>query len=126
MFDWESQAKQYARQGEPGIHLEKHNVRTANTLSVVDCLLSRDKQGHLVGILNHYNEDNPWERPGAMNVWVEPSHRRQGIATDLLRQANELWHLTNEHLSYTPDGDAWIQGLVDKGKIDPERTRSLE
>jgi GNAT superfamily N-acetyltransferase len=121
-YDWGHEACQYAHYGTPGIHLETH----AFMQSVVDCLLYRDEAGLLIGILNHYNENNPYEGPGAMNVWVKPENQRQGIATELLRRANELWTLSNEHLKYTPDGDAWIESLVQQGKIDPERTRSLE
>jgi hypothetical protein len=121
-YDWEHEACQYAHTGTPGIHLEQHSYYQ----SVVDCLLYRDAQGLLVGILNHYNEGNPFEHAGALNVWVKPGNTRQGIATELLREANKHWTLTNEHLSYTPEGDAWIESLVQQGKIDPERTRSLE
>jgi hypothetical protein len=121
-YSWDHEACQYAPIGVPGIHLETH----AFMASVVDCLLYRDSGGRLIGILNHYNENNPLEKPNAMNVWVKPENQRRGIATELLREANKLWTLTNEHLRYTVEGDAWIASLVAQGKIDQQRTRSLE
>jgi GNAT superfamily N-acetyltransferase len=121
-YDWEHEACQYVHHGTPGIHLEQHDFAG----SVVDCLLYRDSEGLLVGILNHFNEGNPLEKPGAINLWVKPDHQRQGIATALLRDAWHRWTLTNEPLTYTPEGDAWVRGMIAKGQVDPGRTKALD
>jgi GNAT superfamily N-acetyltransferase len=124
-YGWASQARQYAPTGEPGIHLEQHDVPGVRGPTVVDCLLYRDDDGQLLGIFNHYNENNLWQKPGSCNLWVHPDHQRKGIATDLLREADKLWELADQE-NYTPEGNAWIEGLVKKGKIDPTRTGSIE
>lgn len=120
-FSWESQAVQYAPKGEPGIHLEQHTVGK----TIIDCLLCRDQDGLLIGILNHYNEGSPLEKAGACNLWIKPECRRQGIAAVLLRDAWHRWSLDYEQQTWTPEGHAWLDGLVNKGKIDSEYTESL-
>lgn len=121
IFSWESQAEQYPEKGEPGI--EHTTVRCG--ISVVDCLLYRDESGCLVGILNHYNEFNPWEKPGSCNVWVHPDHQRRGVASALLRDAYHRWPLKNEDQEWSREGHAWITGLIDKGRVDPTITHSV-
>jgi GNAT superfamily N-acetyltransferase len=124
-FDWESQACQYPPTGEPGISLISPTLVIGGSTTVVDCLLYRDEDGSLVGIFNHYNAGNPLQAEGSANLWVRPDRQRQGIATALLRRADELWDLFDQ-ASYTPEGNAWIEGLVRQGKIDKARTGSLE
>lgn len=123
--DWDSQAYQYPPTGEPGISLMSPTLNIQGHLTVIDCLLYRDEDGSLLGIFNHYNDNNPLQPPGSANLWVRPDKQRQGIATALLRRADELWDLYDQS-SYTETGNAWIKGLVTKGKIDPSRTGSLE
>jgi GNAT superfamily N-acetyltransferase len=122
---WRSQACQYAPTGDPGITLEHYNICIQGSYTMVDCLLYRDTDGTLIGIWNHYNENNPFQAPGSCNLWVRPDKQRQGIGTELLRRADELWDLADQ-ATYTADGNAWIEGLVHKGKIDTTRTGSLE
>src|ERR1700722_12827312 len=56
MLSWESQAPQYPASGPPGISYFRGEV--SDTL-FVNCLLYRDENGELVGILNHYPTDMP-------------------------------------------------------------------
>ncbi len=120
-LSWESQSTQYAPTGKPGIHLEQHTV--GNT--VIDCLLFRNEDGELVGILNHYNENNHWQKPGSCNLWVHPDHQRQGIASALLRDAWHRWQLSYEHQNWSEEGNAWIGGLVERGKADLSESKPL-
>lgn len=123
--DWNSQACQYPPTGEPGITLISPTITIYGHDTVVDCLLYRDDDGQLIGIWNHYHENNPEQEPNTNNLWVHPAHQRQGIATALLRRADELWDLYDQ-ADYTKEGNAWIEGLIAKGSIDPTRTGSAE
>lgn len=131
MLSWESQKKQYPKTGEPGIHLERHQITGSyhgnpSYASVIDCLLCRDEDGQLVGILNHYNKGNPYQVPGSVNIWVKPSHQRQGIASVLLRDAWHRWELRYEDQEWTGDGHDWLAGLEGKGKINIADQKSLD
>lgn len=119
---WDSWAGRYPLKGEPGITYEQH----AHNATVTDCLFYRDESGELLGLFWHYNPGNLWERPGSCNLLVEPSHVRQGIGSALLREAWHRWPLTYDPQHWTIDGKAWLQGLIDRGKIDPDLTHSLD
>jgi GNAT superfamily N-acetyltransferase len=85
MFSWESQVAQYPPTGPPGISYFRGNLTDE---LFVDCLLSRDENGELVGILNHYpNDIPPHEQRGGRNIWVHPDRRGQGIGTALTLEA---------------------------------------
>lgn len=128
-FSWESQAQQYAPTGPPGIHLEQHMVTLSGEevfnvpvdmlgpgISVIDCLLHRDDDGQLVGILNHYDGKNPLEEKDAVNVWVRPDRQRNGIATALLTEAMRRWPgVMLEKQRYTPEGVLFLRGFLHKG-----------
>lgn len=104
-YSWASQAKQYAETGTPGLTLEQHMVdlKTGDEvfgvsaelagpgISVVDCLLLRDRGGSLVAILNHYDGKNPLEAADAVNLWVRPDRQREGIGKMMVREAMKMW-----------------------------------
>lgn len=104
-YSWESQAKQYAESGAPGLTLEQHMVDTETgdevfdvpaelagpNISVVDCLLYRDELGSLVAILNHYDGKIPMEAADAVNLWVRPDRQREGIGKMMAREAMSMW-----------------------------------
>ena len=134
-FSWRSQAQQYDEQGQRGIQLESHWVEGSierfpdqepggaeylNSLpnvSRVDCLLYRDNDGTLSGILNHYDGKNPLEKLDAVNIWVRPDRQRQGIATVLLRDAKRRWPgVTAEKQRYTQDGIKLLAALIKRGE----------
>lgn len=122
---WESQVRQYAPTGEPGItHMAPTTVVDGQT-TVVDCLLYRSPTGELLGIFNHYNANNPRQPDGSCNLWVHPDHQRQGIASALLREAYHRWPLKEADQVWSTHGQSWIQGLVTKGKVDPTIHHSL-
>lgn len=125
VVSWESQVWQYPRTGEPGITHIAPEITVDGSTTVVDCLLYRGPDGDLRGIFNHYNEHNPRQPAGSCNLWVHPAHQRQGIASALLREAWHRWHLKVDDQVWSEHGDAWIKGLVQRGKIDPDITHSL-
>jgi hypothetical protein len=131
-YTWESQAEQYAQTGPPGRRLEYHWVDLESGDEVfpaasalgpdvagatrIDCLLHRDEDGLLDGILNHYDGRNPVEGKDAINVWVRADRQRQGIATGLVRHAMSLWPgITYDKQRYTTDGIGLLQALIDRG-----------
>ena len=111
---WGSQAAQYPRTGPPGISYFRGRVTDDY---FVDCLLYRDENGELVGILNHYPEDfPPYERKGNQNIWVRPDRRRQGIGIQLGLESLRRWEpLTPEDLHYTRAGLEWVTAVGTKG-----------
>lgn len=118
VFTWQSQVDQYAATGEPGVTYEVNHIngitgeaadgtRVANP--PVDCLLWRDAAGTLRGILNHYPVAILlYEDAGNVNLWVDPSCQRQGIATALLDAAMARWPIDLDQQAYTPAGEAFI------------------
>ena len=137
-FSWASQAAQYAASGPAGISLESHwidgnqEVFPADTaggakhlnslphVARIDCLLHREPDGTLSGILNHYDGKNPLEELHAVNIWVRPDRQRQGIATALWKDAVRRWpEVTYDKQRYTESGLKWLMGLIEKGEILP-------
>ena len=85
----------------------------------VDCLLwyGRDKRLH--GVLNYYGEEFDYpgslERPGNVNVFVDPAWRGKGIATALCDEALRRWpHLRPEQQTYSIDGVQFIDRYLGK------------
>lgn len=128
-YSWDSQVRQYAKYGQAGIGFEQHMVNCTTgeevfdiapvlagpDITVIDCLLHRDADGRLDGILNHYDGKNPLEDKDAVNVWVRPDSQRQGIATLLVQEARRRWPtVTLEKQRYTPEGVRWLQGFLRK------------
>jgi len=99
---WETQVNQYPRRGPAGINYVRGRIDASYH---VDCLLCRDEQGDLIGILNRYPADYPpYERAGNVNIWVRPDRRRRGIARALILEALDRWELRWEHQRLTPSG----------------------
>lgn len=133
-YSWESQAKQYAESGEPGLTLEQHMVEVGTGIevfdvpadlagpgvSVVDCLLLRDEVGSLIAILNHYDGKNPLEAVDAVNLWVRPDRQCQGIGKMMVREAMQRWPgIRLEKQRYTRMGMCLLISLIrQERKID--------
>lgn len=130
-FDWTSQANQYPEKGEPGIRLERRCVDVDTgaevvvvdpalagpRITVTDCLLYRDEDGTLVGILNHYDGRGPLERKGGINIWVRPDRQRRGIGTALVLEALRRWDdMLPENQRYTEAGVAFLKSLIRRGE----------
>lgn len=128
-YTWESQACQYPPTGDPGITLLNVTLNKGKSgETVVACLLSRDGDGKLIGILNRYYENNPHQAPNTGNLWVNPNNQHQGVATGLLKEAARLWfgEGTLDEQTFTREGWSWVESLMRKGVINPERTHFVE
>lgn len=129
-FSWESQAVQYAVDGEPGIALESHYIDLDSGVEIlphmlieldnvtkIDCLLHRDKRGILDGILNHYDGKCELEVKDAVNIWVRADAQRQGIATALIIDALERWPgIADAPQRFTPEGIGLVQTLLSRAR----------
>jgi GNAT superfamily N-acetyltransferase len=127
VFDWASQVCQYDRRGEPGFTEEVHPLNGAT----VHCLLWRDQDGLLRGILNYYPDDVPGERithrgvtfrmggekAGNANIWVDPNHRGKGIGTMLAREAIARYRIDITQQRFTAAGAALAEKLMREGVL---------
>lgn len=104
-FGFDSQAVQFPEKGEPGVSYSKE---TAGGGTQVDCLLWRDDNGTLRGILYHYPQGTPWEDPGSVNLIVDDSYRKRGIATTLMDEAVKRFKVNLKKQTYTDDGYKFI------------------
>jgi GNAT superfamily N-acetyltransferase len=117
-FTWESQACQYAESGPPGPNHEQHAtaengdevaVGDPRAVMLIDCLLMRDTDGALIGILNHYTGENEYEKTGNVNMWVRPDRQRRGIGTYLWGEAQARWNADWQQQRYTEEGFQWLR-----------------
>jgi len=106
-FPWESQVVQYQQEDDPGIHYFGGETPDG----IVDCLLFYNEDRRLVGILNHYGfyESSGLEKPGNINIFVDPAQRKKGIATALLDESRKRWLFDIEEQTYTLEGAAFIK-----------------
>ena len=109
-WPWESQVWQYPQEGKPGIRYYRGDIPDSDYF--VDCLLFYGKDGRLHGILNYYDDqfDHPesLERPGNVNVFVDPKCRRQGIGSALLDEAVKRWGVDLTAQAYSVEGMGFI------------------
>lgn len=115
-LSWENQVRQYPQRGEPGLGYFAGDVSEHYPgLPPVDCLLWRDDDGWLRGILNHYPVDYPpWEEAGKVNVFVDPARRHMGIATILAREAWSRWDVTLGAQDFTDEGAGLARSLHER------------
>lgn len=115
LLSWESQVVQYPATGEPGIGY----FAGETSLGVVDCLLWRDEKGRVRGILNRYGIDfPPYEKAGNVNIWIRPSHQRQGIGRALIEEAIRRWGPINyEQQQFTEAGAAFARQLLAEREV---------
>lgn len=124
---WDQQAVQFPSQGEPGITYEQRVIGPPGSETVVDCLLYRDDDGILIGILAHYNEGNPFQEPDTVNLLVKPDQQRKGVGKSLAREACTRWpqilQVKGTQIQYwTSDSLGWAEALVAKGEMNETRT----
>ncbi len=107
LFSWEGQECQYEKTGPPGMSLFVPEDWVA-------CLLYRDETGKLLGILNYYTRETPFEQRGNVNIWIHPEHQRQGIGTALLAEASRRWEIDFLQQRYSPAGLSLVRKFVER------------
>lgn len=112
------QAKQYPKDGPPGISYFKGVVDESTW---VDCLLYRDDSGKLIGILNHYpfalvDPDDPRikEKRGNFNIFIDPKHKGKGIGTKLVDEAVSRYNVDLRRQRYSEEGANFINNYIRK------------
>jgi GNAT superfamily N-acetyltransferase len=118
MADWVRVAAEYPKIGPAGISYFRGVRKDGHQ---VNCLLYREEDGELTGVLTHHPTTIPnLERRGQGNLWVHPEHRRQGIARKLLLElVRRDWPTDHEQVRTTPEGAALLVGLIDELRPDP-------
>lgn len=112
---WTEQTAQYPEKGPPGISYFKGDMGGGE---YVDCLLHRDEDGYLNGVLNHYPFDfPPHEQKGNVNVMVPTDARNQGIGTALIAEADRRWDIDWDQQTYTQSGLILVQKFYKKGSL---------
>jgi GNAT superfamily N-acetyltransferase len=107
-FGWETQVSQYPTHGSPGISYFRGDLGD----KWVDCLLHRDDNGELAGILNYYSVDLPPENAGNFTLMVRPDAQRTGVATGLLREAFARWDIDPREQTYTQEGVEFMKKFL--------------
>jgi GNAT superfamily N-acetyltransferase len=120
-FSWASQARQYPALGPVGVGYFAGDVSELfGPGARVDCLLHRDRDGALTGLLNFYPIDMPpFEQAGNLLVMVRPDRRRQGVATTLLAVALRRWPIDLHAQRFTPGGAALVAAYLDRASGQP-------
>ena len=118
VYSFRSQVVQYPADGPPGISYFKGVVDESTW---VDCLLYRDSDGKIIGILNHYpfstkDPDDPriGERKGNINIFVDPKRKREGIATKLVNEATVRYNVDLRKQRYSDEGAKFINKYIRK------------
>lgn len=105
-MSFNSQKNQYPDHGPTGISYYPGYLNDPGD-HVVDCLLYRNEDGKLIGILNHFGFDlPPYQKKGDVLVMVDPKHQRKGIGTALLREAGKLYDIDLSTQKFTKEGAA--------------------
>lgn len=75
--------------------------------------LAATSGGRLVGAITWFEKPGDWSNGSVDGLWVHPSHRRQGIATELLRRAREINPEVDPTATpwFTDDGKAFVNSL---------------
>lgn len=112
-FSFESQVKQYPLEGEPNTIELYLGVQEGFDVPI-NCLLFRDEVGEVRGILNHYPIDYPpFERAGNVNVFVDPTFRRRGVAIRLIQEAEDRFGpLDLEQQRLTREGYELVKSII--------------
>ena len=116
-LSWTSQVIQYADAPRPVDVPNVTHYAGQTSRGVVQCLLwwSETKGGRpmITGILNYYPHDMPpYEEAGNVNIWVRPSHQRQGIGTALYLLADSIYGPINlDQQRFTDSGAALANSL---------------
>ena len=120
ILSFRSQVSQYPKNGEPGIsYFKGEDDYLRGKGWWVDALLYRDKDGKILGILNHYPQNMPAEEPGGpsekrgnVNIFIDPQSKRSGIASELLKEAVSRYKVDLNKQRYSKEGAAFVNSFV--------------
>jgi hypothetical protein len=122
-WPFNGQASQFDKKGPPGLsYFRGEGGDALKKGQWVDCLLWRDDNGILKGIVYHYPQDLSLEKKGNMNVFISPDSKRQGIASILVAEAIERYNVDLRRQRYSEEGAAFINNFV---RNLPENTNSV-
>jgi ADP-ribose pyrophosphatase YjhB (NUDIX family)/predicted ABC-type ATPase/transposase len=120
ILSFRSQVSQYPESGPSGVSYfrgEDDELRKKGWW--VDALLYRDKNGKILGILNHYPQNMPAEQPGGpsekkgnVNIFIDPKSKRSGIASELLKEAVSRYKVDLNKQRYSKEGAAFVNSFV--------------
>jgi ribosomal protein S18 acetylase RimI-like enzyme len=114
---WETMQALCASTGPPGISHWSKTIKAGETTLHGHVLEYRDQQGRLVGGLQLHimQMGRETSTPTVHSVVVDPGFRRQGIATQLAREALRRWpDLDLFTQQYTEDGAAFVNRFLEK------------
>jgi len=94
---------EYEGKGVPG-GISHRYLEVGNGKIPVNYLLHHGDDGRINGILSHFPEGTPFEKPGSITVTVHPHHRDKGVGSALIRAAQDKFGIDLEQQEYTPLG----------------------
>lgn len=100
---WYNEPVEYEGKGVPG-GISHRYLEVGNGKIPVNYLLHHGDDGRINGILSHFPEGSPFEKPGSITVTVHPSHRDKGIGSKLVNTAVDKFGVDLEQQQYTPLG----------------------
>ena len=112
-WPFNGQASQFDKKGPPGLsYFRGEGGDSLKKGQWVDCLLWRDDNGILKGIVYHYPQNMALEKKGNMNVFISPDSKRQGIASILVAEAIKRYNVDLRRQRYSEEGAAFINNFV--------------
>lgn len=103
---WYSTPIEYEGKGVPGIGYQRKvlNEGSEGREIPIDYLIHHGDDGRINGILSHFPEGTPFEKPGSITVTVHPAHREKGIGGKLVQEAEKRFGLKLDEQQFTPLG----------------------
>lgn len=102
-WPWESQARQFPANGDPGLSYSPGDVPGYEL--PVNCLLQRNEKGRLVAIGYHYPMSyGGAEQVGNCLILVHPKYVHKGLGGRMLAELDSRYHLNFAQQHYTGQG----------------------
>lgn len=122
IYSFQSQVVQYPQNGPPGIsYFRGASPWMEEQGKWVDCLLFRDDNGRIRGILNHYpfeltdpEDSSVTEKKGNINIFIDPLYKNKQVGTKLLDEAITRYDVDLNQQTYSAEGAAFVNAYVRK------------
>jgi GNAT superfamily N-acetyltransferase len=101
---WYADPLEYEGKGQPGIAHRQKTIEQDGRNIPINYLIHHSDEGQINGILSHFPEGTPHEKPGSITVTVHPSQRGKGIGSALVNAAHDKFGIDLEQQQYTPLG----------------------